>query len=140
MSTKNWRETVRMFKVFRTTEKERRTAFRVPFDLVIAYMPAGQGSKGDIGEEIYEKCQDLSEGGLLFCSHEPFMEGAVLKIQMPVHGSKKTISVIAEVVRARQVTDNNFEMGVKFCSLSEADKKTIAALVRCYKKNTDMPI
>ena len=124
--------------VTRKTELERRKFFRIHEEDVLVCEPFDASVLG--GSSLKRRhvvARNLSQGGLLFESREPFEIGTILKLQADIPGWEKyktefikvdalsgrqPLVMLGKVVRVEDIGAGNFDIGVAFLALDEGHK------------------
>ena len=76
--------------------------------------------------------KDISEGGIRFRSNRfiPVREKLLFRMRLP---NQKTIEAVAQPAWIREIPSlNQYDIGAKFLSLSEADRRIIRQLTQTF--------
>ncbi|MFH0753383.1 MAG: PilZ domain-containing protein [Candidatus Omnitrophota bacterium] len=120
------------------TDPERRKFLRIHEEDVLVCEPFDASVlRGDSGKRRHVVSKDLSQGGLLFESREPFEIGTILKLQVDIPGWEKfktgfikvneisgrhPLVTLGKVVRVEDVGAGNFDIGIAFVALDSGHK------------------
>ena len=109
---------------------QRRSFFRVKADIPISYRVLPNLTAPSFGEFKQTKSIDISGGGVLLLTDEPFGKETILelKIDLPKHSS---ISAVARVVflKDTQRPDKKKEIATEFVIIEESDREKIVKFI-----------
>jgi c-di-GMP-binding flagellar brake protein YcgR len=71
--------------------------------------------------------KQVSEGGFLFETAENFLIGTLLEFELAL--KDEFITVIGEVVYAIPKNNDVFDLGVRFCNISESNKNVLRKII-----------
>jgi len=111
---------------------ERRKFIRIKGSFVISYSDISSvQAKSDISQT-----KDVSLGGILFTTDRKFEVGTILRIKLKLPESPDYLKVKVKVVGSRERAKNIlYETRVRFISIREEDKDSIAKLVEYNLRN-----
>ncbi len=72
---------------------------------------------------VYSK--NISSSGILLISDIDFPEGKILQMNFLLPEESREISAFGKVARIEQVSENYFEIGIKFWDIDEDDKQLL---------------
>jgi len=107
--------------------QERRRFVRVSCENLLAYCVLQEGGVLDSTRAELVNCKNISEGGLLFPSLEPFEKNTILKMKLRLDlpdESLLEITIIGEVARCGK-SDNSGknDVGVFICCIEKAKRE-----------------
>jgi len=106
---------------------EKREFERIPCEFETSFKSLAGETAGPLAETVV---QDISEGGIRFRSNHfiPVHHRLLFKINIP---NRKPIEAVAQPAWIRNIPAlNQFELGAKFISLSDADRAIIRQLTQ----------
>jgi len=88
----------------------------------------GSGS----AEEAVANLKNISEGGFLFTSFEPFHLSSLLKVSISLPFSERAIDTFGKVTRCTRIADEGpiYHVGVTFLDISEEQRKEIGKCIQ----------
>ncbi len=72
---------------------------------------------------VYSK--NISASGILLISDIDFPEGRILQMNFLLPAGDKEVSAFGKVARIEQVSENYYEIGIRFWDIDDDDKKLI---------------
>lgn len=72
--------------------------------------------------------KQVSEGGFLFETGESFEKGTILEFELAI--KDQFITVLGEVVYALPINQDVFDLGIRFCNITEDNKSILRSLVK----------
>lgn len=74
--------------------------------------------------------QNISKGGVLLASEEPYSIGTLLKLQPQANMDRVPLPLVGRVVRIEEIVpDESYEIGIMFINLSERQENVVNQLM-----------
>gem|GEM_PF-1152981 len=74
--------------------------------------------------------QNISKGGVLIMSEEPYSIGTLLKLQPQVELERIPVPLVGRVVRIEEIVpDESYEIGVMFINLNEKQSEVVELIM-----------
>lgn len=95
-------------------------------------MKSQEGEAAEGGEiDHVSSSKDVSAGGLLFVSSNPFSLGTILELKIDLMNGNKFIQCLARVIRVEEVVmDNNYNIAVCFLDISGFDRNRLKKYIQ----------